>query len=121
MSDLTAITRLFLIWARSESSSPAGRLATGLPPGVLGRIAKLNLAEIDRLAENLSVSVVSLRIDEAMLEKLLAMPDTSRMPFALSLVAGDTRDRRDDSKPSACMPLAPNLVSSEPRNARRRA
>jgi hypothetical protein len=104
MGDMVAINRLFLIWARNESASPAGRLTTGLPQGVLDRIAKLDLAEIDRLAENLSVSVVSLRIDEAMLEKLLAIPDSSRMPFVLSLVAGDTRARRDDGHVAGAKP-----------------
>lgn len=93
-NDIVSITRQFLTIARSESKSGLGPLLTGLPQDVLDRLATLDLAQIESLALNVNVSLLTLRLDAAELERLIALGEKSRPSYALSLVASKNRDRR---------------------------
>ncbi|WP_126448319.1 hypothetical protein [Sulfuricystis multivorans] len=85
MNDIISINRQFLIMAREAAKSQAGEVITGLPRPVLDKLAALSLEQIEAIAQEVGVSLITLRLNEAELDRLLAM--RQRMAYSLSVVA----------------------------------
>jgi len=87
MGDVVSINRLFLIMAREAANTKSGEVITGLTRPVLDRLGKMNLEEIERLAQGAGVSLISFRLNEAELERLASLHDGQRTAYAMSVVA----------------------------------
>lgn len=87
MGDIVSINRSFLILAREAANTTSGEVITGLPRAVLDRLGKMNLDEIERLAQSAGVSLISFRLNEAELDRLASLHDRKRPAYALSVVA----------------------------------
>lgn len=99
MNDIVAINRQLLTLAKIAASSKEGGLVTGLPDGVLQKIAALDIAAIEALARHMPVSLMSFRLDETELDRLIAMPEFAKPAYAISVVSNKAPNKRASVKP----------------------
>lgn len=85
--DIISINRQFLIMAREAANSPAGEVITGLPRQVLDRLSKLSLDQIEEIAQEVGVSLITLRISENQLDRLIALKSPRRAAYSLALAS----------------------------------
>ena len=87
MNDIISINRQFLIMAREAAKLESGELLTGLSRPLLDRLGGMTLDQIEGLAKVVGVSVISLRLNEAELNRLSALPDPQKAAYAVAVVA----------------------------------
>lgn len=87
MEDIISINRQFLTIARSTATTLSGELLTGLSRPVLDKLSRLSLDQIDSIARSASVSLISLRLTEAELERLLSLHNGRQAAYALAVMA----------------------------------
>lgn len=87
MNDAISINRQFLIMAREAAKLESGAVITGLSPKLLGRIARLSLDEIETLSGEIGVCLISLRLSEGEIERLMALHANKRAAYAVCVVA----------------------------------
>jgi flagellar transcriptional activator FlhD len=93
MNDIISINRQFLVMAREMASNTGiGEVVTGLPRSVLERLKDLSLEEIEALAREIGVSLITFRLKEAELNRLLFMPKEQRPAYSLMVVANKNLD-----------------------------
>ena len=88
MNDIISINRQFLIMAREASKSRSGEVLTGLSRGVLDRLAKMTLDEIEAMARDVGISAISLRLNETEMERLLALQGLQKAAYTMAIAAG---------------------------------
>ncbi|MDO9227331.1 MAG: hypothetical protein Q8M09_11770 [Pseudomonadota bacterium] len=87
MNDIVSINRLFLIMAREAAKTKSGEVITGLSRPVLDRLGRLSLVELEELAQGAGLSLISFRLNEAELDRLVVLQDGQRSAYALSVAA----------------------------------
>ena len=81
--DVLKINRQFLLLTRQlAQDGTAAEIMTGLPRSVIGRIASLDMDEIDELAETVCVPLYALRSHHAAFNRLLQMPRNVKSTYA---------------------------------------
>lgn len=88
MNDIISINRQFLIMAREASKSRSAEVLTGLSRGVLDKLGQMSLEEIEAMARDLGISVISMRLNEAEMERLLALQGMQKAAYSMSIAAG---------------------------------
>ncbi|MBK9520687.1 MAG: hypothetical protein IPO13_03530 [Rhodocyclaceae bacterium] len=88
MNDIISINRQFLTMAREASKTRSGEVLTGLSRGVLDRLAQMNLDEIEAMARDIGISVISLRLNEAEIDRLLALQGLQKAAYTMAIAAG---------------------------------
>ena len=88
MNDIISINRQFLIMARDASKARSGELVTGLSRGVLDRLAQMSLEEIEAMARDIGISVISMRLNEAEMERLMALQGLQKAAYTMAIAAG---------------------------------
>ena len=88
MNDIISINRQFLIMAREASKARSGEVLTGLSRGVLDRLAQMSLDEIEAMARDIGISVISLRLNEVEMDRLLALHGLQKAAYTLAIAAG---------------------------------
>lgn len=91
MTDIISLNRQFLLMARHEARSKSGELVTGLPRGILDKLATLTVDQIDAIAEHAGLSLIGLRLSEAEFERLVALDKAKRSAYLLNVLAKETR------------------------------
>lgn len=91
MNDIISINRQFLTMAREEAKSRSGEIVTGLPRPLLDKLAGLSLDQIERIAQGTAVSLISLRLTEAELDRLIALQNDQRTAYSLAVAASMER------------------------------
>lgn len=87
-NDVISINRQFLIMARETAQLKSGELLTGLPKSTLDRLAGMTIDQIEQVACGAGVSLITLRLTESEINRLLA----SRSPFyTVAVLAGERR------------------------------
>ncbi|MFH1869291.1 MAG: hypothetical protein ABIK82_19500 [Pseudomonadota bacterium] len=87
MNDIISINRQFLIMAREASKSRSGEIMTGLSRTVLDRIAQMTLDEIDAMARDIGISVISVRLTESEMDRLLSLQGLQKAAYSISIAA----------------------------------
>jgi hypothetical protein len=87
MLDVVSINRQFLTMARQAAQSPSGEIVTGLARPILDQLSRLTLDQIDAIARAASVSLISLRLTEAELQRLITLKNGRQMAYALAVVS----------------------------------
>lgn len=87
MLDVVSINRQFLTMARQAAQSPSGEIVTGLARPILDQLSRLTLDQIDAIAQAASVSLISLRLTEAELQRLITLNNGRQMAYALAVVS----------------------------------
>jgi hypothetical protein len=91
MQDIVSINRQFLIMAREAANSPSGEVITGLSRHLLERISSLTLDQIEEIAQGSGVSLISFRLSEEELDRLLSLQKSRRVPYSIAVVAPEGR------------------------------
>lgn len=91
ISDVVSVNRVFLLMARRAASSASGEVITGLSRQVLDRLSKLSLEQIEELANAVGASLISLRLSESELDRLLALRMERKKAYALTVLASEGR------------------------------
>lgn len=91
MTDIISLNRQFLIMARDEANSKSGELVTGLPRGILDKLTKLTVDQIDTIAEQAGLSLISFRLSEAEIERLVSLDKTKSSAYLLNVLATEER------------------------------
>lgn len=91
MKDIVSINRQFLIMARETANTKSGETITGLPRPVLDRLATLSLDQIEAIAQGVGVSLVTIRLSETELARLVALSESQRAAYSLAVVASEKR------------------------------
>lgn len=94
MNDVVSINRLFLIMAREAANAKSAEIITGLSRPVLDRLGKMSLIDLENLAENAGLSLISFRINEEEMDRLSALHDGQRSAYALSVASSKGPDGR---------------------------
>ncbi|MEO1767674.1 hypothetical protein [Thiobacter aerophilum] len=87
MKDIISLNRQFLIMAREAAGSKAGEVITGLPRPVLDRLANLSIDQIEAIAQGAGVSLITFRLSEAELTRLIDIQESQRAAYSLAVVA----------------------------------
>ena len=87
MNDIISINRQFLIMAREASKSRSGEIMTGLSRTALDRIAQMTLDEIDAMARDIGISVISIRLTETEMDRLLSLQGLQKAAYSISIAA----------------------------------
>lgn len=87
MQDIVSINRQFLIMAREAANSPSGEITTGLSRKVLDGIARLSLDQIEAIAKEIGVSLISFRLSEDELARLSSLQKDRQTAYSLAVVA----------------------------------
>jgi flagellar transcriptional activator FlhD len=87
MNDIISINRQFLIMAREASKSRSGEIMTGLSRTALDRIAQMTLDEIDAMARDIGISVISIRLTETEMDRLLSLQGFQKAAYSISVAA----------------------------------
>jgi flagellar transcriptional activator FlhD len=87
MNDIISINRQFLIMAREASKSRSGEIMTGLSRTALDRIAQMTLDEIDAMARDIGISVISIRLTESEMDRLLSLQGLQKAAYSISVAA----------------------------------
>lgn len=91
MNDIISINRQFLIMAREAAKSGSGELLTGLSRPMLDRLAGMTLEQIEGLAKGAGVSLISIRLNDAELNRLCSLHETQKAAYAIAVVASGDR------------------------------
>ena len=91
MNDIISINRQFLTMARQAAKSTSGEIITGLSRPVLDKLAGLTLDQIEGIAQGTAVSLISLRLTEAELNRLVSLQNSQRTAYSLAVVASTER------------------------------
>lgn len=87
MNDIISINRQFLIMAREASKSRSGEIVTGLSRNALDRISQMTLDEIDSMARDIGISVISIRLTETEMDRLLSLQGLQKAAYSISIAA----------------------------------
>jgi flagellar transcriptional activator FlhD len=87
MQDIVSINRQFLIMAREVANSPSGEIITGLSRQLLEKLSNLTLDQIEEIAQGAGVSLISVRLSEEELDRLLSLQKSRRIPYSIAVVA----------------------------------
>ena len=91
MNDIISINRQFLTMAREAAKSKSSEIVTGLSRPVLDKLANLSLDQIEGIAQGAAVSLISLRLTEAELNRLVSLQNSQRTAYSLAVVASTER------------------------------
>ena len=91
MNDIISINRQFLTMAREAAKSKSGEVVTGLSRPVLDKLAGLSLDQIESIAQGAAVSLISLRLTEAELNRLVSLQNSQRTAYSLAVMASTER------------------------------
>ena len=91
MNDIISINRQFLTMAREAAKSKSGEVVTGLPRPVLDKLAKLSLDQIEGIAQEAAVSLISFRLTEVELHRLILLQNGQKAAYSLAVVASVER------------------------------
>jgi len=80
MNDIISINRQFLIMAREAAKSTQAEIITGMPRNVLNKLALLTQEEIEKISK-LGISLISMRLTESEIARLIKLDDTSQRTF----------------------------------------
>lgn len=90
--DLLKINRQFLLLTRQlAQDGDAAELMTGLPRTVVDRIATLDMDEIEELAENVGVSLYTIRLPDPVFSRLLKLPPEAKSAYAEAALVSSLR------------------------------
>ncbi|MHB1428921.1 MAG: hypothetical protein ACYCVW_09495 [Rhodocyclaceae bacterium] len=90
--DVLKINRQFLLLTRQLArDGDAAELMTGLPRTVIDRIATLDMDEIEELAENVGVSLYTIRLPDPVLSRLLKLPPEAKSAYAEAALVSNLR------------------------------
>lgn len=88
--DILKINRQFLLLTRQlAQDGKAAEIMTGLPRSAIERIASLDMDEIEELAEEVGVSLYTLRLTDPALNRLLLMPRDAKSTYAQATLVGN--------------------------------
>ena len=90
MGDAVSINRAFLIMAReaARANKASAEVATGLSSQTLERLSAMTIDEIERLAQSMGdVSLITLRLDDAEIDRLVSITPSARPAYAVSVLA----------------------------------
>ena len=76
MQDAAILNRNFLLQAREAAKKPEGGLTTGLSPTMLKRIGDMTNAEIEQFSQLRPITMFTLRVDPAALDRILETSKT---------------------------------------------
>jgi hypothetical protein len=91
MQDIVSLNRQFLTMAREAASSPSGEIITGLSRQVMNSLAQLTLEQIEEIARAAGVSLISFRLNESELNRLVALEKGRQTAYSLAVVASRRR------------------------------
>lgn len=91
MTDIISINRQFLIMARDAANTKSGELVTGLPRHVLEQLSRLTVDQIDAIARHSGISLISCRLSEAEINRLVALDEAKRPSYLLNVAATEGR------------------------------
>lgn len=91
MNDIVSINRQFLIVARDAAKSGSGEIITGLSRPVLDKLAVLSLDQIEAIAKDVAVSLISFRLSEAELNRLMSLQQRQRAAYSLAVMSSTER------------------------------
>ncbi|QPS78311.1 MULTISPECIES: hypothetical protein [Delftia] len=91
MQDAAILNRNFLLQAREAAKKPEGGLTTGLSPTMLKRIGDMTNAEIEQFSQLLPITMFTLRVDTAALDRILETSKTKPVAAASYLVSALAR------------------------------
>jgi len=91
MNDIISINRQFLTMAREAAKSKAGEIVTGLSRPVLDRLANMSLDQIEGIAQETGVCLISFRLTEAELNRLLSLQKGQQAAYSLAVMASSER------------------------------
>ena len=91
MNDIISINRQFLTMAREAAKSKSEEIVTGLSRPVLDKLAGLSLDQIEGIAQGAAVSLISLRLTEAELNRLVSLQNSQRTAYSLAVAASTER------------------------------
>ena len=90
--DILKINRQLLLLTRQlAQDSDAAELMTGIPKPVIDKIARLDMDEIDELAETVGVSLYTLRLSDPAFTRLLQMPRAAKSAYAEATLLSSRR------------------------------
>lgn len=69
--DIASINRNYLLHLREVAMGGLSEIFVGIPRDVMQRIAKMSMDEIEKLASTVPASVISFRLAESDMERLL--------------------------------------------------
>jgi flagellar transcriptional activator FlhD len=87
MNDIISINRQFLIMAREAAKLRSGEILTGLPRSILDKLVGMDLAQIEGLVQGIGVSIISVRLNDAELNRLLSLQGTQKAAYSMAVVA----------------------------------
>jgi hypothetical protein len=73
--------------ARETASAPSGEIITGLSRQVLDKLATLSLEQIEAVAQGAGVSLISFRLSESELNRLISLEKSRQNAYSLALLA----------------------------------
>ena len=85
MKDIFYINYQFLLMARDAAKSNSGEVVFGLSRAVLDKLSEMNVNQIDNLARSAGVSLLSTRLNESEMTRLIQMPETCRTNYIVSI------------------------------------
>lgn len=91
MNDIISINRQFLTMARDAAKSKSGEIITGLSRPVLDKLANMSLDQIEGIAQETGVSLISFRLTEAELNRLLSLQKGQQAAYSLAVIASTER------------------------------
>ena len=91
MNDIISINRQFLTMAGEAAKSKSGEIVTGLSRPVLDKLANLSLDQIEGIAQGAAVSLISLRLTEAELHRLVSLQNGQRTAYSLAVMSSAER------------------------------
>lgn len=91
MNDIISINRQFLTMAREAGKSNSGEIITGLSRPILDKLGKLSLDQIEGIAQGAAVSLISFRLTEAELHRLVLLQNGRMAAYSLAVMASAER------------------------------
>lgn len=91
MNDIVSINRQFLTMAREAAKAKSGEIITGLSRPVLDRLADMSLDQIEGIAQETGISLISFRLTEAELNRLLSLQKGQQAAYSLAVMASTER------------------------------
>lgn len=91
MNDLISLNRQFLVMARAAALASSGEIITGLPRSVLDRLAEMSLEDIEAVAQGASVSLITLRLSRADMERFVSLRGAQQTAYSLATVAAGAK------------------------------
>lgn len=91
MNDIISINRQFLTMAREAAKSKSGEIITGLSQPVLDKLANMSLDQIEGIAQETGVSLISFRLTEVELNRLVSLRKGQQAAYSLAVIASTER------------------------------